>query len=65
MRSLGGKWRKLNAKARTTAKTKANIGSLRPSGFAPAFGRAEAPFGAGFAAGLKPGPSGDGFYDRV
>jgi hypothetical protein len=36
-----------NAKA--TTKAKAIILSLRPSGFAPAFGRAVAPFGVSFS----------------
>ena len=41
MRFLRGKRRKLNTKAKTEAKTKAKVidQSLRPSGFAPAFGR--------------------------
>src|ERR1700732_496119 len=46
---LGGKRRKKNARARTTAKTKAIF-----SRFAPAFGRAVGRFAAGLDAGLKP-----------
>jgi hypothetical protein len=35
-------------KGRNNGKNKGDIQSLRPAGFAPAFGRAVAPFGAAF-----------------
>jgi hypothetical protein len=50
MRFLGGKWRK----KKVTAKAKAINQSLGPSGFAPAFGRAVAPFAAAVFPGLSP-----------
>jgi hypothetical protein len=46
---LGG-W----SKAKATTKAKAIILSLRPSGFAPAFGRAEHAFWRELFVGLKP-----------
>jgi hypothetical protein len=48
-------WAENAEKIKTTAKTKAIIQSLRPSGFAPAFGRAVGRFAAGIDAGLKEG----------
>jgi hypothetical protein len=43
---------------KSEGKSKGNNQSLRPSGFAPAFGRAEAPFGAAFLARVNACPSG-------
>jgi hypothetical protein len=39
---------KNKCKSKNNRKNNGNIQSLRPSGFAPAFGRAVAPFGAAF-----------------
>jgi hypothetical protein len=43
---------------KSEGKSEDNNQSLRPSGFAPAFGRAEAPFGAAFLARVNACPSG-------
>ena len=53
MRFLGGKRRK-KCKSKNNGKNKGDIQSLRPSDFAPAFGRAVGRCAAGLDAGLKP-----------